>query len=71
LGLSRLIRRSGLRDSVSTQLLCILLFIAHYEKTGEGGIRTLGSTTRLWNNESTYANGREKTSLNITGCYAF
>jgi hypothetical protein len=29
------------------------------------GIRTQGSTTRLWNNESAYENGREKTSLNI------
>ena len=37
---------------------------------GEGGIRTLGSTTHLWSNESTYENGHEKTSLNIGGCYA-
>jgi hypothetical protein len=71
LGLSRLIRRSGLRDSVSAQLLCILLFIADYEKTGEGGIRTLGSTERLCLNKSPYENGHEKISLNISGCYAF
>jgi hypothetical protein len=42
LALSRLIRRSGLRESVSAQLLCLLLFIADCEETGEGGIRTLG-----------------------------
>jgi hypothetical protein len=42
-----------------------------YDRNGEGGIRTLGSTERLCLNESPYENGHEEISLNISGCYAF
>jgi site-specific recombinase XerD len=36
-----------------------------------GGIRTTGSTEHRCLNESSYENGHEKISLNISGCYAF
>jgi hypothetical protein len=45
---SRLIGRSEYAIRSGAQLLCILRFIADYEETGEGGIRTLGERGASW-----------------------